>query len=126
MRRKAKSDPGKLPAWVKSARVVARIPVKSADGDTLVVCEMELIDDQSRTLVQFCLEAGKAGNFVDGETFVVSETGQRYRRIDLKDAAWPPSVAPPPPNRVKSRLSDEARAARERRPRGRPRKIPAA
>lgn len=56
------------------------IRVKDKNGVPFVVFQREVIDTfhgQPRTLLRYEL-AGRVGDFVDGKTFVLMETGERF------------------------------------------------
>lgn len=69
-----------------SSRVLNRVRVQNADGQSFIVSEVELAetmpDGRVRKLIQFVLDDAGPGMFVDKRTFVLASSGERYFRCD--------------------------------------------
>jgi hypothetical protein len=68
------------------ARAVRAIPVKDKNGVRFTVFVREQAEtipilQRARKKFRYELETGEPGQFVDGDTFVLAESGELFRRI---------------------------------------------
>ena len=71
------------------SRVVREFRVKDGNGIPFSVFEREYAEtipgtERQRILVRYELESGEPGDFVDANTFVLAETGERFVRVRRK------------------------------------------
>ena len=64
-------------------RILKGIRVKDKNGVAFLVFQRQMTDTshgRPRTLLRYELETGAAGDFLDPDTFVVADTGEKYSR----------------------------------------------
>lgn len=72
-------------------QIVKRVRVKDEKGVPFLVVEREIVDTihgVQRKRYRFELENGEVGIFVDADTFVLSETGEKFSLVTGTKRVW--------------------------------------
>jgi predicted transcriptional regulator len=73
-------------------QVVRQVPVRNARGERFIVSEVAYTDavapGRMRKLVGFTLQTGQRGAFIDADTFELTETREKLRRIPPDDKTY--------------------------------------